>query len=161
MKKSEHYFVSLKYFEEQLKAWTNNKNIIHEDTQAYLKHWFQEGLKDWDISRDGPYFGFLIPGETNKYFYVWMDAPVGYISLSDHAARLRGLTFADYWCDPNTKIIHFIGKDIVYFHTLFWPAMLMAAGYTLPSQIVVHGMLTVDGEKNVKVPWHFYYGRYF
>lgn len=150
LKKSEHYFVSLKHFEDQLKAWTNNKNIIHEDTQAYLKHWFSEGLKDWDISRDGPYFGFLIPGETNKYLYVWMDAPIGYISLSDHAAKLKGRTFADYWLDPNTKIIHFIGKDIVYFHTLFWPAMLMAAGYTLPSQIVVHGMLTVDGEKMSK-----------
>ena len=150
LKKSEHYFVSLKHFEEQLKAWVGNKNIIHEDTRAYLKHWFQEGLKDWDISRDGPYFGFLIPGETNKYFYVWLDAPVGYISLSDYAAKLRGLSYQDYWLDPKTKIIHFIGKDIVYFHTLFWPAMLMAAQYTLPSQIIVHGMLTVNGEKMSK-----------
>jgi methionyl-tRNA synthetase len=150
LKKSEHYFVSLNYFEEQLKTWTSNKNIIQEDTQAYLKHWFEEGLRDWDISRDGPYFGFLIPGETNKYFYVWLDAPIGYISLSDYAAQQKGRTFADYWLDPNTKIIHFIGKDITYFHTLFWPALLMAARYTLPSQIVVHGMLTVDGEKMSK-----------
>jgi methionyl-tRNA synthetase len=150
LKKSMHYFVALSEFEDQLKTYTSDTNIIQEDTRAYLKHWFQEGLKDWDISRDGPYFGFRIPGETDKYFYVWMDAPIGYISLSDQAAKLQNKTFADYWLDPKTKIIHFIGKDIVYFHTLFWPAMLMAARYTLPSQIVVHGMLTVDGVKMSK-----------
>lgn len=150
LKKSVHYFVSLAKFEAQLKDWTKNKETIHEDTQAFLGHWYAEGLKDWDISRDGPYFGFLIPGEDNKYFYVWLDAPIGYISLSEKAAKLRGRTMADYWCDKDTKIIHFIGKDIVYFHTLFWPAMLMAADYTLPSQVIVHGMLTVDGEKMSK-----------
>jgi methionyl-tRNA synthetase len=124
-----------------------------------------EGLNDWDISRDGPYFGFLIPGESDKYFYVWLDAPVGYISLSDRAARRIGRTYADYWQDKNTKIIHFIGKDIVYFHTLFWPAMLMANNYTLPSQIIVHGMLTVDGEKMSKSRGTFIkadtYAKYF
>lgn len=150
LKKSLHYFVSLGQFEKALKDWTANPKTIYDDTRAFLEHWFSEGLKDWDISRDGPYFGFLIPGETDKYFYVWLDAPVGYISLSEKAAKERGLTFADYWQDRHTKIIHFIGKDIVYFHTLFWPAMLMAADYTLPSQIVVHGMLTVDGEKMSK-----------
>lgn len=150
LKKSQHYFVSLHQFEGQLKEWTEHANTLHEDTKAFLKRWFEEGLKDWDISRDGPYFGFLIPGETDKYFYVWLDAPIGYISLSEKAALEKGRSFEDYWLDPNTKIIHFIGKDIVYFHTLFWPAMLMAAGYTLPSQVVVHGMLTVDGEKMSK-----------
>jgi methionyl-tRNA synthetase len=150
LKKSSHYFVTLSAFEEQLKRWTSSNNTIPEETKSYLQHWFNEGLKDWDISRDGPYFGFLIPGESHKYFYVWMDAPIGYISLSEEAAKLRNRNFEDYWCDKNTKIIHFIGKDIVYFHTLFWPAMLMAAGYTLPTHIFVHGMLTVNGEKMSK-----------
>lgn len=150
LKKSEHYFVSLSKMEPELKQWINKKDVINDDTRAFLQHWFSEGLKDWDISRDGPYFGFLIPGESDKYFYVWLDAPIGYISLSDKAAKLRGKSYKDYWLDPNTKIVHFIGKDIVYFHTLFWPAMLMASGYTLPSEVVVHGMLTVDGEKMSK-----------
>ncbi len=150
LKKSVHYFVSLSKFEKQLKSWTTAGNTVHPDIQASLDRWYEEGLKDWDISRDGPYFGFLIPGEENKYFYVWLDAPIGYISLSEKAAKLVGRNFNDYWLDKNTKIIHFIGKDIVYFHTLFWPAMLMAAEYTLPSQVVVHGMLTVNGEKMSK-----------
>lgn len=150
LKKSLHYFVSLAQFENQLKEWMKKPNAVHEDVKASLERWFLEGLKDWDISRDGPYFGFLIPGETNKYFYVWLDAPIGYISLSDKAAQAKGRRFADYWLDPSTEIVHFIGKDIVYFHTLFWPALLMAAKYTLPSQVVVHGMLTIDGEKMSK-----------
>lgn len=150
VKKSIHYFVSLETFEKALKEWTSRPGILHEDTKAFLGNWFKEGLKDWDISRDGPYFGFLIPNETNKYFYVWLDAPIGYISLSEKAAILRGQNFADYWLDKETEIIHFIGKDIVYFHTLFWPAMLMAAEYNLPKQIMVHGMLTVDGVKMSK-----------
>jgi methionyl-tRNA synthetase len=150
MKESTHYFVSLKQFEGTLKDWVNQKETLHDDTRAFLSHWFKEGLKDWDISRDGPYFGFLIPGETDKYFYVWLDAPIGYISLSEKAALLRNRSFKDYWQDADTRIIHFIGKDIVYFHTLFWPAMLKAADYTLPYKVVVHGMLTVDGEKMSK-----------
>lgn len=150
LKKSVHYFVTLEAFESALKEWTNQPNVIHEDTRAFLNHWFKEGLKDWDISRDGPYFGFLIPNETNKYFYVWLDAPIGYISLTEKAATLKGQNFADYWINKDSEIIHFIGKDIVYFHTLFWPALLMAANYNLPSQIVVHGMLTVDGVKMSK-----------
>lgn len=150
MKKSLHYFVSLGQFEAELKEWMKGPNVVHEDTRASLERWFTEGLKDWDVSRDGPYFGFLIPGETNKYFYVWLDAPIGYISISEKAAKEKGRSFADYWQNKDTEIVHFIGKDIVYFHTLFWPAMLMAAEYTLPSQVVVHGMLTVDGEKMSK-----------
>lgn len=149
-KKSTHYFVKLRDFEEPLKRWLKTDNHVHPDIQAFLEHWFKEGLKMWDISRDGPYFGFRIPGESDKYFYVWLDAPIGYISLTEIAASLKGLNAASYWEDKNTEIIHFIGKDIVYFHTLFWPAMLMASGYTLPSKIVVHGMLTVDGEKMSK-----------
>lgn len=150
LKSSVHYFVSLAHFTDSLKDWLAKPGVLHDDIRAFLNHWFSEGLKDWDISRDGPYHGFLIPGETDKYFYVWLDAPIGYISLSEKAAKEIGRTFSDYWQDQNTKIIHVIGKDIVYFHTLFWPAMLMAANYTLPSQIIVHGMLTVDGEKMSK-----------
>src|SRR5690606_8607472 len=101
-------------------------------------------------SRDAPYHGFPIPGEEGKYFYVWLDAPIGYMSISERVAKERGRTFEEYWNDPDTKIFHFIGKDITYFHTLFWPAMLMAAGHTLPSKIPVHGMLTVDGVKMSK-----------
>lgn len=150
LKKSTHYFVSLSKLESQLKQWTTRKDTVHGDIQASLERWYEEGLKDWDISREGPYFGFLIPGEKDKYFYVWLDAPIGYISLSERAAKLIGRDFKDYWLDKNTRIIHFIGKDIVYFHTLFWPAMLMAADYTLPAQVVVHGMLTINGEKMSK-----------
>ncbi len=150
MKKSLHYFVELGKFEKPLGDWLHNAQPVHADIRAYLDHWFKEGLKDWDISRDGPYFGFLIPGETDKYFYVWLDAPIGYISLTERAAQRNGGNFSDYWLDPNTDIIHFIGKDIVYFHTLFWPALLMAKGYTLPKKVVVHGMLTVNGEKMSK-----------
>ncbi|MES2505005.1 MAG: methionine--tRNA ligase [Myxococcota bacterium] len=144
LKSSKHYFFELSKYADKLKAWTQKAGVLPAEVQNSLQGWFADGLKDWDISRDAPYFGFLIPGESDKYFYVWLDAPVGYISLSEAAGML------ERWSDPDTKIIHFIGKDIVYFHTLFWPAMLMGAGYTLPSQIAVHGMLTVNGEKMSK-----------
>ena len=150
LKNSMHYFFELNHYAEKLQEWTKKPGTVHEDVRHYLKKWFEDGLKDWDISRDGPYFGFLIPGETNKYFYVWLDAPIGYISLTENAAQKIGRSVEDYWQDPSTRIIHFIGKDIIYFHTLFWPAMLMAAGYTLPETIAVHGMLTVNGEKMSK-----------
>ncbi len=150
LRTSKHYFFELQHYAEQLKTWTSNEGVLSPDVQNYLNAWFTDGLKDWDISRDGPYFGFKIPGEDNKYFYVWLDAPIGYISLCEKAAEERGLTLANYWQDPSCHIVHFIGKDIVYFHTLFWPAMLMAANYTLPSTIAVHGMLTVNGEKMSK-----------
>lgn len=150
LKTSKHYFFELNHYTENLKTWMETKGALHPDVQRYLKHWLEDGLQDWDISRDGPYFGFKIPGEDNKYFYVWLDAPVGYISLSDKACQERGEKWEDYWLDPETEIYHFIGKDIIYFHTLFWPAMLMAAKYTLPKAVVVHGMLSVDGEKMSK-----------
>jgi methionyl-tRNA synthetase len=150
MKASEHVFVDLASFTDTLKAWTSREGRVPDEVQNYLARWFNDGLKDWDITRDGPYFGFAIPGETDKYFYVWLDAPIGYISLSERAARERGRTWEEYWLSPSTRIFHFIGKDIVYFHTLFWPAMLMASSYTLPERISVHGMLTVDGVKMSK-----------
>lgn len=144
LKSSQHYFFKLSRYADRLKAYLEQPGVLQPEIQNSLKLWFEDGLKDWDISRDAPYFGFLIPGETEKYFYVWLDAPVGYISLSEAAGGL------DRWIDSNTQIVHFIGKDIVYFHALFWPAMLMGAGYTLPSQIAIHGMLTVNGEKMSK-----------
>jgi methionyl-tRNA synthetase len=170
--KSVHYMVTLGAYGEQLKAYLNDE-VLHPSLRNFLNTWFADGLKDWDVSRDGPYFGFKIPGEDNKYFYVWLDAPIGYVSLTERAldagpmahnivggaAGRTSLTSAytaqkrtwqDYWKDPSTKIEHFIGKDILYFHTLFWPAMGMAAGQTLPSRIRVHGMLTVDGVKMSK-----------
>ena len=150
LKSSVHYFFELGAYAEQLKSYLAQPGVINSDTRHYLERWFEDGLRDWDISRDGPYFGFKIPGEDNKYFYVWLDAPIGYISLAEKAAKERGQEVWDYWKNPETKIVHFIGKDIVYFHTLFWPAMLMAAGYNLPDTVAVHGMLTVDGEKMSK-----------
>lgn len=151
LKKSLHYFVSLNQFEDKLKAFlAHDNNVVSDDIRSSLEHWFKEGLKDWDISRDAPYFGFLIPGESDKYFYVWLDAPIGYISLSEKALSNTASTWSDYWQDDHTRIIHFIGKDIVYFHTLFWPAMLMAINYTLPHKIYVHGMVTVNGQKMSK-----------
>ena len=150
LKSSKHYFFVLKHFTEQLKKWIQQPLVVPDEMRNYVARWIEEGLKDWDISRDGPYFGFKIPGEENKYFYVWLDAPIGYISLTEQNAGLLGRTWEDYWNNPSAEITHFIGKDIVYFHTLFWPAVLMAVGYTLPAQIAVNGMLTVNGEKMSK-----------
>ena len=137
-------------FSDKLSTWLNENKVINPEIYAYLQNWLKEGLKEWDISRDGPYFGFPIPGEENKFFYVWLDAPIGYISISEIAAKSLNKNYQDYWQDQNTEIIHFIGKDIVYFHTLFWPSLLMSANYTLPKKIFVHGMLTVNGEKMSK-----------
>ncbi|MCP4502860.1 MAG: methionine--tRNA ligase [Deltaproteobacteria bacterium] len=148
-KDSEHVFVKLEKYEAFLKKWTA-EGAVPDEVQNFLKGWFEGGLRDWDISRDGPYFGFEIPGEDDKYFYVWLDAPIGYQSLCEKAAIDRGETFEDYWKDSDTKIYHFIGKDIIYFHTLFWPAMLHAAKDTLPTLVPVHGMLTVDSVKMSK-----------
>lgn len=150
LKKSNHYFFKLSDYQERLEAWTRKEGAVQKDVQHYLNRWFEDGLREWDISRDGPYFGFKIPGEDDKYFYVWLDAPIGYIALAERAAKATGRSWEDYWKDENTRIFHFIGKDIVYFHTLFWPALLMSAGYTLPETVAVHGFLTVDGQKMSK-----------
>lgn len=150
MKPSEHYFFKLGPYADKVKAYLADENVVDAGVRHFLDGWFKEGLKDWDISRDGPYFGVKIPGEDDKYFYVWMDAPIGYISLAERAAKARGLTADDFWKNDDVRIVHFIGKDIIYFHTLFWPALLMTGGYRLPDQIAVHGMLTVDGKKMSK-----------
>lgn len=149
-KKSEHYFVQLKNFQEDLQAWVNEPGRLQSSTRNYVQRWLDDGLRDWDISRDGPYFGFEIPGTENKFFYVWLDAPIGYISSTARYCEDKGLSFDDYWKNPETEIIHVIGKDIVYFHTLFWPAMLKGSGFRLPSKVLVHGMLTVNGTKMSK-----------
>jgi methionyl-tRNA synthetase len=134
-----------------LKEWTGAGHIQHEVANK-LGEWFEAGLQEWDISRDAPYFGFEIPDHPGKYFYVWLDAPIGYMaSFRNLCDRTEGLDFDDYWAEGSeTELYHFIGKDIIYFHTLFWPAMLHGAGFRTPSAIYVHGFLTVDGTKMSK-----------
>ncbi len=148
-----HYFVKLQDFEARLQEWYQQDQHISPAVAKKMEEWFQAGLKDWDISRDGPYFGFLIPGESDKYFYVWLDAPVGYMASALHYFRSIGKEefFFRFWkSDPDWKIYHFIGKDIMYFHTLFWPAQLLGADYKTPNGVFVHGFLTVNGEKMSK-----------
>lgn len=149
-KRSEHYFFKLSECKQGLEAWVKEEGKLHETTRNWVEGTFLKNLRDWDISRDAPYFGFLIPGETDKYFYVWLDAPVGYIGTTDKYCSENNLDFEKYWKDPGSTVIHFIGKDIAYFHTLFWPAMLMNSGYHVPDRVQVHGFLTVNGEKMSK-----------
>ena len=150
-RESEHYFFKLSEYEERLRHWMSvaklDKNVV-----AKLDEWFDAGLKDWDISRDAPYFGFRIPGTEDKYFYVWLDAPVGYMASFKHLCdRTAGLEFDDYWkADSDAELYHFIGKDIMYFHTLFWPAVLEGSGFRTPTSVYAHGFLTVDGQKMSK-----------
>ena len=145
-KASEHVFFKLNDFKEYLRSWLL-ENCTKEVSNKMLE-WFEEDLREWDISRDAPYFGFEIPGFKDKYFYVWVDAPVGYMASAKEWCDANGRDFSKYWDD--SEIYHFIGKDIVYFHTLFWPAMLKAANKTTPSGVFVHGMLTVNGVKMSK-----------
>ncbi|MDC0949023.1 methionine--tRNA ligase subunit beta, partial [Gammaproteobacteria bacterium] len=124
---------------------------LQDEARNKLKEWFADGLSDWDISRDAPYFGFEIPGEPGKFFYVWLDAPVGYIASAKNLAEREGLDFDAWWKkDTDTELYHFIGKDILYFHALFWPAMLDGAGFRKPSGVFAHGFLNVNGEKMSK-----------
>ena len=149
-KESEHYFFKLSNFEEILRRWTRAGHLQKEVVNK-LDEWFEAGLQEWDISRDVPYFGFEIPNAPNKYFYVWLDAPIGYLASFKNFCDKKELDF-DYWCKSNseTEMYHFIGKDIIYFHALFWPAMLYGSGFRTPSAIFAHGFLTVDGEKMSK-----------
>ncbi|HVI22019.1 MAG TPA: methionine--tRNA ligase, partial [Myxococcales bacterium] len=154
---SMHYFVRLSKYQEFLRGWTSAKGHLQPEVKRSIDGWLSEPLKDWDVSRDAPYFGFRIPGETDKYFYVWMDAPVGYLSSTDRWCKDRGDKVERWWSkDADTDIVHFIGKDIVYFHTLFWPAMLHASGWKVPAHVHVHGMLTVDGAKMSKTRGNFF-----
>jgi len=147
---SEHLFFRLGDFEVWLREWTGAGRLQSAIT-AKLEEWFTAGLRDWDISRDAPYFGFEIPGEPGKYFYVWLDAPIGYLGSFLQYCRRTGLDFDRYWAPgSDAEVHHFIGKDIVYFHTLFWPAVLHGAGYRAPTSVHVHGFLTVNGQKMSK-----------
>lgn len=148
-RESTHLFFCLSDFTEKLKTWLASGHV-QDEVANKLQEWFQEGLHDWDISRDAPYFGFEIPGHPGKYFYVWLDAPVGYMASTMDWCRRSGADFDAYWRREDTKVYHFIGKDIIYFHALFWPAMLMGAGFRTPTSVFVHGFLTVDGEKMSK-----------
>ena len=148
---SEHYFFRLSKYEKRLKAWLASAKL-EKSILAKLEEWFDAGLRDWDISRDAPYFGFRIPGTDNKYFYVWLDAPVGYLASFKHLCDRRDdLDFDEYWRPGHdTEVYHFIGKDIMYFHTLFWPAVLEGAGFRTPDCVFAHGFLTVNGKKMSK-----------
>jgi len=147
---SDHVFFKLGDFDALLREWTRSDSLQPAIANK-LNEWITAGLQDWDISRDAPYFGFEIPGHSGKYFYVWLDAPIGYIaSTQDYCAR-TGEDFERYWLlDNDTELYHFIGKDIVNFHGLFWPAMLHSAGLRMPTAVYAHGFLTVDGTKMSK-----------
>lgn len=157
LRDSEHYFFKLGDFQTFLQSWLGG-DVAHPSIKAKLREWFEAGLKDWDISRDAPYFGFAIPDAPGKYFYVWLDAPIGYMaSFAAHTAKLgKPELFDEYWGAPHAtpltphEIHHFIGKDIVNFHGLFWPAMLKGAGFRTPTQLHVNGYLTINGQKMSK-----------
>ncbi|MEM9282813.1 MAG: methionine--tRNA ligase [Verrucomicrobiota bacterium] len=145
-----HLFVQIEKLHDFLAEWTQS-GALPPESANYLKNFFlTEPLKDWDISRPGPYFGFEIPDSPGNYWYVWFDAPIGYIGSTQQWCDANDERIADWWKDDSTEIHHFIGKDIQYFHTLFWPAMLKTAGFTLPTKVHIHGFLTVDGEKMSK-----------
>ena len=149
-KKSEHYFFDLPRFEGFLKRWLASADL-QQAMRNKLDEWFAAGLRPWDISRDAPYWGFKIPGAPGKYFYVWLDAPIGYMGSFKALCKREGISFDAFWKEGgDTELYHFIGKDIAYFHMLFWPAILEAAGYRKPSGVFCHGFLTVNGEKMSK-----------
>ncbi len=149
-KETEHYFFKLSECEDFLKTWTRSGTLQGEAANK-MGEWFENGLNDWDISRDAPYFGFEIPDAPGKYFYVWLDAPIGYMASFKKLCESKGLDFDEYWkADSTTELYHFIGKDILYFHALFWPATLEFSGHRKPTQIFAHGFLTVNGEKMSK-----------
>ena len=149
-KVSTHYFFTLPDFEQFLRDWTTGDSLQKEISNK-LGEWLEAGLQDWDISRDSPYFGFEIPDAPGKYFYVWLDAPIGYMASFQNYCDRSGLNFDDYWgADSEAELYHFIGKDIINFHGLFWPAMLHSAGYRKPNAIFAHGFITVNGKKMSK-----------
>ena len=151
VRSSEHFFFRLADFAAMLRDWISSEHLQPEIVNK-LNEWFEAGLRDWDISRDSPYFGFRIPGTADKYFYVWLDAPIGYMASFRKLADERGLDFDAFWGDTaqESELYHFIGKDIAYFHTLFWPAMLHGAGFRTPSAVYCHGFMTINGQKMSK-----------
>lgn len=151
MRESEHYFFDLPAFGDMLKRWTRSGSLQAEMANK-LNEWFEQGLQRWDISRDAPYFGFKIPGTEDKYFYVWLDAPIGYMSSFKNYCETTGQANWDEYWQPqsNAEVYHFIGKDIIYFHSLFWPAMLKGADFRQPTNVWAHGFITVNGKKMSK-----------
>ncbi|EPK6163218.1 methionine--tRNA ligase [Providencia stuartii] len=151
MRDTEHFFFDLPAFSDMLQAWTRS-GALQEQVANKMQEWFESGLQQWDITRDAPYFGFEIPDAPGKYFYVWLDAPIGYMGSFKNLCDKRGnINFDEFWNkDSNTDLYHFIGKDIVYFHSLFWPAMLEGSGYRKPTNLFVHGYVTVNGAKMSK-----------
>lgn len=152
MKDSEHFFFDLPQFEKWLAEWVRGSGAIQEEMANKMQEWFESGLQQWDITRDAPYFGFEIPGAPGKYFYVWLDAPIGYMASFKNLCNKRGdIDFDSYWkADSEAELYHFIGKDIAYFHCLFWPSMLEGAGFRKPTKVNVHGYVTVNGAKMSK-----------
>lgn len=150
LRESEHYFFDLPAFEDMLKKWTRSGSLQDEMANK-LNEWFEQGLQQWDISRDAPYFGFEIPDAPGKYFYVWLDAPIGYMSSFKAYCNANNIDFDRYWkTDSDAEVYHFIGKDIIYFHSLFWPAMLKGADFRQPTNVWAHGFITVNGTKMSK-----------
>ncbi|GKW13254.1 methionine--tRNA ligase [Pectobacterium carotovorum subsp. carotovorum] len=151
MRETEHFFFDLPAFSDMLQAWTRS-GALQEQVANKMQEWFDSGLQQWDITRDAPYFGFEIPDAPGKYFYVWLDAPIGYMGSFKNLCDKRGdLSFDDFWKkDSDADLYHFIGKDIVYFHSLFWPAMLEGSGFRKPTNLFVHGYVTVNGAKMSK-----------
>jgi methionyl-tRNA synthetase len=149
-RESEHYFFRLSAFERRLQSWVGS-GAVQESVARKLDEWFSQGLKDWDISRDAPYFGFEIPDAPAKYFYVWFDAPIGYLASFTQLCARTGVAFDDFFAaDSRAELHHFIGKDILYFHTLFWPAVLEGAGLRRPTAVHAHGFVTINGQKMSK-----------
>src|ERR1700685_2805420 len=149
-RESEHYFFKLSAFEQALHAWVRS-GAVQESVVRKLDEWFLQGLRDWDISRDAPYFGFEIPDAPGKYFYVWFEAPIGYLASFTQLCARTGLKFDDFLdVDSSAEMHHFIGKDILYFHTLFWPAVLQASAMRRPTAVHAHGFLTINGQKMSK-----------
>lgn len=159
LKDSEHFFFDLPKFENMLKEWIRS-GAIQSEMANKLEEWFVQGLQPWDISRDAPYFGFEIPNAPNKFFYVWVDAPVGYMASFKNFADNNGIDHEEFWkANSDTELYHFIGKDISYFHCLFWPAMLEGAGFRKPTGVNIHGFVTVNGAKMSKSGGTFIKGR--
>ncbi len=158
-KDSEHYFFDLPAFSDMLEEWTRS-GALQEEMANKLAEWFESGLQQWDISRDAPYFGFEIPNAPGKYFYVWLDAPIGYMGSFKNLCDKQGINFDEFWqLDSEAELYHFIGKDIIYFHSLFWPAMLEGAGFRKPTAVHAHGFVTVNGAKMSKSKGTFIKGR--
>ena len=159
-KDSEQFFFKLGDFQSFLHQWLDEGHTQTEIANKQ-KEWFEEGLQDWDISRNAPYWGFEIPDAPGKYFYVWMDAPMGYMASFKNLCDKRGLNFDEYWAaDSKAEVIHFIGKDIARFHTLFWPAVLHGAGFRTPSKVFLPWLPDSRWPENVQVTWHLCYGTY-